>query len=301
MNLSRKILAGALIALLPLGGAMACTTDAWDATSGSPLADDPDTSAANNAGETAAVKRYAGACGLRPAGAGNSFVTDNSPAGDGGASTPYRARFYVYTGLSAAAKVFSATDGENGAGTELVSVTYNPAGSFAIAGPGGASTSINGIVANRWYTVELKYQTGTTLDVFVRGAGTATEQTASTASVTGAGVQSVRLGVVGAPGGTGELSVDEFDSSRGASRIGSLLRGDAAGPSAGAPDNKCDANDASAMISEFFLVATGQPQFSLAPGQPDCTEDGVVDANDLSCLVTRFFAEVGNGQPCGGA
>lgn len=300
MNLSRKFLAGAIIALLPLGGAMACSTTAWSAVTGAPVADDPDTNATNNASETAAVKRYSGSCGLQPA-AADSYVIDNRPSAEGAGATPYRARFYVYTGSSAATKVFSATDTDGGAGTELVSVTYDPAGNFLFSGPGGASGSIGSIQANKWYSVELKYQTGTTLDVFVRGGGVAAEQTASTAVVNGAGVGSVRLGVIGAPGGTGAISVDEFDSTRGAARIGSLLRGDASGPSGGLPDNKCDANDAIAMISEFFLLATNQNQFALAPGQPDCDENGAMDANDLSCLVTRFFAEAGNSQPCGGA
>lgn len=300
MNLSRTILAGALLAVLPLSSALACSTAAWSSASGNPVADDPDTNATNNSPEAAAVKRYAGSCGLQPA-AADSFVVDNNPLNDGGAATPYRARFYAFTGPSASTKVFSATDTDGGAGTELISVTYNPAGNFTVAGPGGASAAVTGIQANKWYSIELKYQTGTTLDMFVRGGGVAAEQTASTAVVNGAGVGSARLGVIGTPGGTGAVFVDEFDSSRGASRIGSLLRGDAAGPSGGPPDNKCDANDAIAMISEFFLIATNQNQFSLAPGQPDCNEDGAMDANDLSCLVTRFFAEAGNQQPCGGA
>ena len=303
MNLSRKFLAGAILALLPLTGALACNTTAW--TGPAPVgavADDPDL-LPTNAPEGAAVKRYSGKCGLQAASAGNSFVTDNSPSGDGGGATPYRARFYVYTGYSGgAAQVFRATDGENGSGTQLLGVTYNPGTNFVVTGPGGATVTVPGVQANKWYTVELKYQTGTSLDVTVRGAGVAANLTPSGAPVaTGGGVQSVSLGHIGAGGGTGNISVDEFDSSRGATPIGSLLRGDAAGPSGAAPDNKCDANDAIAMISEFFVIASNQAQFSLAPGQPDCTEDGAIDANDLSCLVTRFFAEAGNQQPCGGA
>lgn len=307
MNLSRKFLAGAILALLPLTGALACNTAAWNGgATGNPIADDPDTHASTNATETAAVKRYSGKCGLQSAAGGNSFVTDNSPTGDGGGATPYRARFYVYTSPTAAAKVFSAGDADNG-GNELLSVTYNPGASFVATAPGGATATVNGIAANRWYMVEIKYQNGTPLDLFVRGNGgtaaNSAEQTASSAGNAGpGGVGSARIGVIGAT--TGTVAVDEFDSSRGATRIGGLLRGDAAASDGvGAPDASCNAGDAIAMVAEFFTLNGIPPGTNsrLAPGQPDCDEDGTTNANDVQCLVNRFFAQAGNQQPCGGA
>lgn len=300
MNLSRKFLAGAILALLPLTSALACNSAAWNGgATGTTTADDPDTHASTNATETAAVKRYSGKCGLQAS--ANSFVTDNSPANDGSGATPYRARFYVFTSPTAAAKVFSAGDADNG-GAEILSVTYNPGTSFVATAP-GATATVNGIVANKWYMVEIKYQNGTPLDLFVRGNASATELTNSSAVNAGpGGVGSARLGVAGAT--TGTATVDEFDSSRGNTRIGGLLRGDAAGADgASAPDNSCNAGDAIAMVAEFFTLngVPPGPNSRLAPGQPDCDEDGNVNATDVQCLVNRFFAQAGNQQPCGGA
>ena len=50
--------------------ASACTTDAWSSVTGAPTAAEPNT-----------VKRYSGVCGMQPALAGSSFVTDDSPNG----------------------------------------------------------------------------------------------------------------------------------------------------------------------------------------------------------------------------
>jgi hypothetical protein len=194
MNLSRKILAGAVIALLPLTGAMACTTSAWSTTTGAPVADDPDTSAATNATETASVKRYSGNCGLAPASGAASHVTNNTVA-----DAIYRARFYVFTGLATGnPQAFEAYTGEDGGGTSVFSVTYDRANNELDFTAAGTTVPSVPVVAGKWYSVELFHNSGNPLSISVEGnnaavaAGTPAT-VASAAAVTGT-VQSVRLG-----------------------------------------------------------------------------------------------------------
>src|SRR5690606_24109310 len=83
--MTRNLLAGAVLAVLPMGGALACTTTAWNGGATTATAGDP----------TTGVARYSGECGLE-VGASGGHVTDNSP----NAEAAYRARFYVYTGTA---------------------------------------------------------------------------------------------------------------------------------------------------------------------------------------------------------
>src|SRR5690606_35839962 len=150
MNLSRKFLVGAMIALLPMGGALACTTSAWSATTGAPVADDPDTSAATNGpADAGAVKRYAGNCGLAPVTNTVSHVTDNN-VGD----AIYRARWYVFTGIaSGAPRMFEAFSADNGGGSSIFSATYDRgAGQFTFTAAGTSIPAIT-VEPNRWYSV----------------------------------------------------------------------------------------------------------------------------------------------------
>jgi hypothetical protein len=291
MNLSRKFLAGAIVALLPLGSALACTTTAWSSATGTPVADDPDTNAATNGPDAGAVKRYSGNCGLAPAIAGTSFVTNNTPGTEG----TYRARFYVYTGLATGSpKIFSAATADNG-GTELISASYDrTAGELDFTATGATIASVP-VVASKWYSVEILHQTGQPLNVSVAGAMNAVADTAavtrvSTGNVTGT-VGSALLGAVAGgaftvpAGNTGGLFVDEFDSTRSAATvIGRLCRGDANG-NANASIGDADLNglDAAAVTAERL----GN---SIAPGQPDANEDGIINGLDASLIVSMRLA-----------
>jgi hypothetical protein len=290
MKLTHRILAGAIVALLPLSGAMACTISAWSANTGTLLADDPDTNAGTNTPETGHVKRVSGACGLAPGTGVASFVTDNSPA-DG----VYRARFYVFTGISSGApRVFEAFTADAGGGTSIFSVTYDSAGGdldFTAAGTTMASIPV---VANKWYSVEFFHNTGSPLTATVMGNNSAVADSApltstSVAAVAGT-VQSVRLGntngvalgFTSTPASNNNFgfAFDEFDSTRSATTaIGRLCRGDANGnANAALGDNDLSALDAGAIIAEALGTA-------VAAGQPDANEDGRVTALDAGLVI----------------
>jgi hypothetical protein len=275
MNLSRKFLAGALIALLPLGSALACTTSAWLGTPGAnpTLAEDPDTnSATNNSPDNGAVRRYSGQCGLQAAAAGQSWVGDNSPGGAGGGESIYRARFYVYTGQTGA-QVFSATTADNGGGTEVIGITFN--GSAFVFNVNGATVpSVTGVLPNAWYAVEFLYQANGAFSATVRGGG-ASAQTVVNSSVNAGAltVGSARLGQINAGSGTGNVLVDEFDSSRSAGTpIGRLCPADATG------NRVLTVGDIAAI--------TAERNGTLAAGQPDCTENGTLTVGDIACVIS---------------
>lgn len=295
MNLSHKFLAGAIIALLPISSVLACGTVAWSTTTGAPVADDPDASAVTNAPEAASVKRYSANCGLAPASGAASHVTNNTVA-DG----VYRARWYVYTGLSTGApRMFEAFTADSGGGTSVFSATYDRAGGdFDFTAGAGAMPSIV-VAPNRWYSVEVFHNTGSALTVSVEGANGAVADSVALTSTSGAAVagtvESVRLGNVNgaalgfaatpAANNNSGFSVDEFDSTRSATTaIGRLCRGDANGnANVAIGDNDLSALDAGAIIAERFGTA-------IAPGQPDANEDGTVTALDAGLVIAMRFA-----------
>lgn len=289
MNLSRKILAGAVIALLPLTGAMACTTSAWTHASGAPVADDPGTSNANNNNpDQGNVPRYAGNCALLAASAGNSFVTNDTP----GAEAIYRARFYVLTGATAGTpKVFRVTSDDKGGGTEIFSATYDPAGSkFDFTAAGTTVPSATGIAAGRWYSIEVFHQNGQALSVTVNGNNSSPTNIAGTPIVVSSAgpvagtVGSAQLGITNAGAVTGQIVVDEFDSTRSAATpIGRLRRGDANNSCASSATGISIAD--AVLIRNEFLTNSG----SLAGGAPDANESGGITIADATIVRNMFL------------
>ena len=295
MQLSRKILAGALIALLPLGSALACTTSAWTTATGAPIADDPDANAGTNAPEAAAVKRYSGRCGLAPASAAPSFVTNDSPAAEG----IYRARWYVFTGInSGAPKMFEAFTADAGGGTSIFSATYNQAAGQLTFTAAGTTVAPITVAPNKWYSVEVFHQAGQPLTVSVEGNNSAVVDAAALTSTSAGAVagtvgsaqlgniNGAALGFAAAPAASNNsgYSVDEFDSTRSATPIGRLCRGDANNDAANnVGDNDLSALDAGAIVSEALNIA-------VAAGQPDANEDGRVTALDAGLVISMRLA-----------
>lgn len=267
--LSRNILAGALLAALPMGGALACTTAAWNGGASNATAGEPGDG----------IARYSGSCGLEVAASGNGHVTDNSPANE----TDYRARFYVYTGTATGNPViFQATDADDGAGTALVTVTYDTANSQFDFASGSATGSASGIQSNRWYGVEFYYDAGNAITASVWGAGNdAPSNVSFSGSVAAGNVNSARLGVLGAATAADTMKFDEFESTRSTTTpIGALCRSDANG------DGSRNSGDGLAIRNEFL-------QIGLATGQPDCNEDGNINSGDGLCVRAIFLAGQG--------
>ena len=264
--LSRNLLAGALLAALPMGGALACTTTAWNGGAVNATAGDP----------SGDVARYSGSCGLEVAASGSGHVTDNSPANE----TDYRARFYVYTGTASGNPViFQATDADGAAGTALVTVTYDTANNQFDFASGSATGSASGIQDNKWYGIEFYYDAGAAITASVKGAAasSATSVTFTGAPASGS-VNSARLGVLGAATAADTMKFDEFESTRSTTTpIGFLCRGDANG------DSIINVQDASAVVAERLGT-------SLAAGQPDADESGIVNVQDASSIVALRLA-----------
>lgn len=259
------LVAASAFGLMGASSAFACATTAWNGgETGNPVEGSPT--------DAAPVARYAGQCGLK-AGATAQFVTDNTPS----AETTFRARFYVYTGLTAGpAVVYRAL---NAGSTQQIGVTYDAtAGTFAFATT-GSSGNITGIVQNRWYSVELNWsRAATNMVVTVRGAGATTD---STVTVTGVGatdqIDTAQLGWISGAGTAGArgITTDAYESRR-ATAIGRLCRGDANN------DNTRNSGDQVVMRNEFL-------NGTLAAGQPDANEDGTVNSGDQIIARNLFL------------
>lgn len=262
-----KNLALATAALLGLVGApatFACSIAAWNGTAGgTPVAGRPT--------DATPVSRYSGQCGLRAAASG-TFVADNTPQTEGA----FRARFYVYTGLTAgSAVVYRALNATN---VEQISVTYNHGtpGTFSFAIPGATAQTVPAN-ANAWYSIELNWATAGTMSATVRGAGGTTDATANVTGGTGGGtIDTAQLGWISGTGTAGPRAIiaDAYESRR-STAIGRLCRGDANN------DGTRNSGDGIVIRNEF-LSAT------LAAGQPDANEDGAVNSGD-GIIVRNLF------------
>lgn len=275
---SRKLLAAALLAAIPMGSAMACTTGNWLGTDGgTPVADGP----VGGVAPVAGTSRYSGECGLGATAAG-TFVTDNSPEGEG----IYRARFYVLTPATGNAVVFGAyadeTAGASGGGSPIISVAFS-GNSFDFGGSAIAASSIAGITAGRWYSVELLFEAGQAdgFSATVQGAGSNTPLTLAPIAAGAGAIGSVSLGLIS---GTATLvRADAFESTRSAdTAIGRLCKGDVNG------SNSRTVADAVIIRNE---VATQSA--TLANGQPDVNESGTVTVADA--VLTRNLVATGQG------
>jgi hypothetical protein len=263
--MTRNLLAGAVLAVLPMGGALACTTTAWNGGTTAATAGDP----------TTGVARYSGACALEPAAVGNGHVTDNSPSN----VTDYRARFYVYTGTASGNPViFEATAADGNAGAKLVQVTYDTTNNQFDFAANGANGSASGIQDNKWYSVEIYYKQSGAFTAVVQGAGSATPTPVPITGTSLLGtVESARLGVLTAATAADTMKFDEFESTQSTTTaIGRLCRGDS-NASGG-----ITSSDRTAITLELGLPPT------IAEGQPDCNEDGRITASDRTCVTQKL-------------
>ncbi len=263
------LVAAASFGLAGTNAVFACSTAAWNGNeTGNPQEGRPT--------DASPVSRYAGQCGLKSA-ATAQFVTDNTPT----AETTFRARFYVYTGLtSGSAVVYEALDAAN---ARQIAVTYNrDAGnlSFVTSGPTPQTVTV---VPDRWYSVELDWsRTRGNMIVAVRGAGATTDSPATVAGVGAAdAIDTVRMGWVSGAGVAAArgITTDAYESRR-ATPIGRLCRGDAN-------------NDSNRNSGDQIQIRNEALGGALAAGQPDANEDGSINSGDQ--IVVRNIALGGQG------
>ena len=254
MKMTSSLLAAALMLALPMGGALACTVGNWN---GANTATDAD-----SGGPDVNIARYSGVCALS-VGSGD-YVIDNSPNAEG----KYRARFYVLTG-NGNATIFKATASDDGGGASVIEVTYNGS-AFAFSQNGSAVGTVNA-AQNKWDSVEMAYESGTSFNAWVWGAGSSTE-VGSVSGVAGAGtVSSAMLGISNGSV-TSNFNFDAFESTRGDDRIPRLCRGNTN------TDTVRSILDISAILAEMRGAA-------IANGQPDANEDGKVSILDVSQIL----------------
>jgi hypothetical protein len=261
--LTQSVLAAAMLMALPFAAAEACTINAWNGN----------TSAATGAvaaGPQTGQRTYEGICALRTT--PGQFVTDDTP----NAEATYTARFYFFT--SGNGKIFSATTANANGGTEVVGVSYNGT-AFTFSGATGVAPIP--AAANAWYSVSFTHVSGGTFSVSVQGNGAATPTTGSGTSAA-ASVGSASLGFIGT--GTGTSHVDAFESTRSATPIARLCRGDTNG------DGVRNITDAIRDRNQFVSGGSNP-----AGGQADYNEDGVVNISDAIQIRNVF---VGGQSAC---
>lgn len=211
------------------------------------------------------VARYSGKCGSLSKAPGN-MVRDGLP----GSETAYHARFYAFTGVTGGtARIFRAV---SSTAQDAILVDYNAtSGSFVFTTLGG-NQSATGIVANRWYAIELFWSNGGQMTVSVQGNGSKTPITVPNVAAGSSNIDYVELGwISGAATASPGIVTDAFESRR-ATNIGRLPRGDANN------NGSLSFGDASAIVNEVLNGA-------LNLGQPDCNENGGLSFGDASCVV----------------
>ena len=241
-----------------------CTASAWNGgVTGGGQAGGPN--------GTPMVVRYSGPCAF--GGFGPGYVTDGTPASE----ATYRARFYLRPNFSAGVvDVFQAF---NDAGIPSVSIAYDGQNGSFLVYLGAASTpdaSLSGYAPSVWYSVEVSIVQGQPVALQVLGTFAPTTTSVATPANASVPVGVAKLGWVSSRAGNpnGIIEVDEFDSTRSATPIGRLCRADADG--SGVLDN----GDYQALTAELLRRA-------VAPGQPDCNEDGLVNVFDRLCIAKR--------------
>lgn len=264
-TVTTSILAAAVLWALPFASVEACNNTAWNGNTGAAA----NTTPGGRASPTPQAA-YGGNCSLRAAASGG-FVTDNTPNAEG----LYQARFYVFTPTGGTAQVFRTTTANANAGTQVFAVEFT-GNSFTF--PGTGAGAISGIQAGRWYGVEVtNNRTANTFSARVRGAGNNTVLTASGTAAAG-DVSSASLGFI-AGTATGAVIVDDFESTRSATSIGFLCKGDAN-------------NDGFLTIADAGLIRNTflNPSTVSLSGQPDFNEDGFVTIADAGLVRNQFLS-----------
>ncbi|MEZ5544220.1 MAG: hypothetical protein R3F10_03345 [Lysobacteraceae bacterium] len=143
-------------------------------------------------------------------------------------------------------------------------------------------STINGLTAGMWYSIELFYKTGAggsgSFSATVAGNVDVHRQRCGTAHSGTGTIGSAQLGFISGAGSA--MRFDAFESTRSAdTAIGRLCRGDANG----ATPAVINVSDRTAVNNEILGLA-------LAAGQPDCNEDGTVNVSDRTCVNGLILA-----------
>lgn len=249
---SKTLLVAGLAVALGTGSAAACSLANWSTISGGIFASQPD-GAGGDPNPSPASARYAGLCGsTAPAGAVN-FVQDNRPGG----IDRIIARFYVLNNGAANPVVYR---GNNSGGTALFNVALT--GGNAVFTAGGATVSAP--TQTGWNSIEIDWDSGTSLGLIVNGGTPATSATAPPAG----SLANVQLGNLNSANGS--LTFDGYEAHL-STPVGRICNCNANGSA----DDAVNVQDVVVIVNE----ASGGGM--LASGTPDCNEDGAVAVQDV--------------------
>jgi len=257
----------ALFLVVP-GWATACSLNGWDevATAGSA----GQVLTVGTPADAAPVPRYSGPCAAIAKAPGN-YVTDTLTLED----WAYHARFYVFVDVPAQEVEFFRAS--NASGQTIIKIRQNL--TTLKFDTSANVTFTSPVVPGRWYAIELDWNAGQPMTVEVRGAGTdPTPRFSVVAGNAADRIKKVSLGWVSGTG-TGRIAIDAYATRRLTGwesdiAIGRLCRGDTD------IDNYYRGLEADDMVRTRNEVAG----LGLAPGQPDCDENGQVNSADATCI-----------------
>ncbi len=262
------------------GLAQACTLDNWNGgATGAVYAQNPAGNGNQSTGATSVTEggptpRWSGQCAMKATGAGH--VQDNSPSAESSAYT----RFYFYADASygGTADIFTAYGNETLTGTPLIRISYDGTNLNISSG------SANGTVAaatGTWHSVEIHWNSGGPIDVWVDGDPAATTPPPpadfnATTAATGT-IEAVAFGPMTWTGAAGTLAFDAYEMRR-TTVVGTdsaLVPGDANG------DGVINLQDVENTVLEAVFG------FSGLSGQPDVIPDGNINLADVQCVVLK--------------
>lgn len=259
MRSMERVIFGCLMVFGLLPGAMACTTASWPGgTTGLDTtvfaASPPDFS------------RYSELCALRVIGTGS--VKDTNPEHE-----RIRLRFYLLSQLTGSgnAVLFRAYADETDT-SSLFEVRRNDGNLvFDTTAAGGASQNV--AAPSGWVAIELDWDSGGSMDVWVNTDAATALPTTTLNAGTGT-VEAVRLGLVAGLGGFGGGVIFDAYESHATTPVGLLLVGDANG------NGSITIADAVTILNEL--------NGTLSAGQPDCNLNGAITIADAVCALNAL-------------
>lgn len=247
------------------GKPVGCTIENWSSAVGLAPAD------AGTQDEPNGFRRYGGPCGLRVAVDGSPrYLIDYTPMSEGS----YNARFYAFLDDAGTAPVDLM---ETLGSFDTFRVVFNwPSTNdltLRIFDYTGAATNLTATgLGTGWHSIEVIWESDQLASIALLVDGVKIHS--DSVDTSGLAVVETRLGNINGANSGGFINFDDFDSRR-ISWPGRLDEG--------------DANDDGVIdVADLIAVSDEISDLGLAPGQPDCDENGSIDEADIECLVTRI-------------
>ena len=186
-------------------------------------------------------------------------------------------RFYFLKQSVGSATIYRALSDEpmpGASGTTVYAIRYDQAADSLVvdaSGPSGGSTGFIDVSGfNGWISIEVDWQSGGLVSVWVGSDATSEVATATASAGTGT-ISAARLGTMDVTGGSPDFAFDDYEA-RNATAIGLLTAGDAT-------------DDGIITLADSLIIRQEILGISLASGVPDCTLNGLVTVADSVCSL----------------